>query len=401
MPKKAVVFCGDFNSHLWLETAIKSVTRHNSHIRFYIINEDFPQEWFAYLREYLDQCHCDIQDIKIPQEYAQELALFEGTMPYQSFFRFLIPLFIPDERVLYLDTDVLVTQDLAPLFEIDLQDKPLGAIREPEGTGAYLGLKDYFNAGVLLINNKVWQEQKIYERLVQTAHEKLSEVLYADQSILNLTFQKQWLPLSHTYNYLVGLELNWALDKRHDLIAFRDSYPAIAHFAGPNKPWKTKLYSRFRDLWWRYHDLNWIDIVRNVSLAPRQTHDILLLVSSDQLLYIEEILQQNKEVTFHIAAHTLMSPKLKNLIAHSNCKVYESISDYALEEILDKCQALLEISPFANVNHILERGLTLNKTIISWEDCWMQPHEQVFSLKAGDLKAMKAAINQALALTLS
>ncbi len=42
MPKKAVVFCGDFNSHLWLETAIKSVTRHNSHIRFYIINEDFP-----------------------------------------------------------------------------------------------------------------------------------------------------------------------------------------------------------------------------------------------------------------------------------------------------------------------------------------------------------------------
>ena len=58
-----------------------------------------------------------------------------------------IPDFVTEDKVLYLDSDLVVTGDLTDLFELDLGENYLAAARSCFGAG--LG----FNAGVLLIDN--------------------------------------------------------------------------------------------------------------------------------------------------------------------------------------------------------------------------------------------------------
>lgn len=68
-----------------------------------------------------------------------------------------------EERVLYLDSDTIVCQDLSPLFEMDMKGLDLGAVEIPyfhgdpfwaslNNFGFPVSTYDYFNAGVLLMN---------------------------------------------------------------------------------------------------------------------------------------------------------------------------------------------------------------------------------------------------------
>lgn len=51
--KRAVVFAGDYAYIRQIETAMKSLCRHNSHLKIYLLNQDIPQEWFSQIRIYL------------------------------------------------------------------------------------------------------------------------------------------------------------------------------------------------------------------------------------------------------------------------------------------------------------------------------------------------------------
>ena len=45
-----------------------------------------------------------------------------------TFFRYVIPEFVQENRVLYLDYDMILTQDLLPLFEVDLNGFGIRAV---------------------------------------------------------------------------------------------------------------------------------------------------------------------------------------------------------------------------------------------------------------------------------
>ena len=88
----------------------------------------------------------------------------------ETYFRFLIQQILPGyDKVLYLDCDLIVNADVAELYEINVEDCLLAAVRDVEALGhlnganrkiqnylsSGLGMRDpggYFQAGVLLIN---------------------------------------------------------------------------------------------------------------------------------------------------------------------------------------------------------------------------------------------------------
>ena len=132
--------------------------------------------------------------------------LFEGykTGPhinYTSYFRFLTTEVVESERVLYLDSDIIVTRDLSPLFEMNLKGYYLGAV---DDIYAYEGRTSGFNAGVLLMDAAKWKENLIVNSLLELAAEQNQTVHLGDQSILNIYFENKWLRLEETYNFMVG-----------------------------------------------------------------------------------------------------------------------------------------------------------------------------------------------------
>ena len=102
-----------------------------------------------------------------------------------------------EDRALYLDSDMIVTQDLSELFELDMQGYPLAAVEDLPTTS------DKFNSGLLLIDNKKWREEDVVNQLFDLTAQHHHEV-YGDQGILNLAFRDNWYRLPLTYNLQVG-----------------------------------------------------------------------------------------------------------------------------------------------------------------------------------------------------
>ena len=93
---------------------------------------------------------------------------------------------IPD-KVLYLDTDVMILGDIKPLFILDIEDY------EFAGAPDYLGQKwigvDYQNSGVLLMNMKKIKETGLLSECRKYLCYK--HPILADQDALNFRVQKK------------------------------------------------------------------------------------------------------------------------------------------------------------------------------------------------------------------
>ena len=166
-----------------------------------------------------------------------------GYISKLTYARFLIPQIFPEtvSRVLYLDCDILVLDDLGRLCATDLAGKVLGAVHDGlDGqiklNGVHLNIprvRDYFNAGVLLIDLDGWREKQI----VQAALDYLKRqpnTHFADQDALNYACDGLWKPIDPRWNY----QAHSATLNISELAA--DRLPGIIHFTTWKKPW---LYS--------------------------------------------------------------------------------------------------------------------------------------------------------------
>lgn len=99
------------------------------------------------------------------------------------------------EKLLYLDIDMMVADDIAKLYNIDISDYEYAAVREKYG--CIFIRPDYINAGMLLINMKKIKETKLLEKARKLI--KTQKLLFADQSAIFFATTKNKL-LPRIYN---------------------------------------------------------------------------------------------------------------------------------------------------------------------------------------------------------
>lgn len=207
----------------------------------------------------------------------------EGWPSSMTFQRLLLPDLLHDvDRLLYLDVDLVVRQDVAELYDTDLKGKPLGACvdlpmrwrvergrltpdRVYHGTaGAYLDevLKlpaaargDYFNAGVMLLDLPALRQFGLVRRAFEFWARESRRLMNFDQCVLNHLFAADYTILDPKWNAMppVGRQrlvreivLHRSRPAALQLAAL--SHPAILHFAS-NKPWNHSNRPR-AGLWW-------------------------------------------------------------------------------------------------------------------------------------------------------
>jgi lipopolysaccharide biosynthesis glycosyltransferase len=161
-----------------------------------------------------------------------------------TYFRFLLPsLFDPTvERVLYLDCDLIVDGDIAPLWETDLSGAVLAACREigcEKTRSGPLGLRAshrYFNAGVMVIDLKAWRAEDVSRRAVDFLTRNRALAVYFDQDALNVCLQDRVTYLSCVWNFMPFLNFTRFQTDFPEIEAGRLK-PVIVHFAGNAKPW--------------------------------------------------------------------------------------------------------------------------------------------------------------------
>ena len=120
-------------------------------------------------------------------------------------------------RYLYLDSDVLATTCVERLLNLDLQGYPVGAVSHYQLKTLKSALdfynlteelvtgddsRDFFNAGVMLVDIDTWLESDltsacdgIYARYIKHQHYK------KDEPFINIVLRDNWLSLEDKWNY--------------------------------------------------------------------------------------------------------------------------------------------------------------------------------------------------------
>ena len=368
---KTIVLAGDRNYTTQLETTIKSILYHNRDVKIYILNQDIMPDWFRKPRKIARMLGSDIIDVKLPEQ-----AVFQGweTREYISpmtYARYFIPDYISEDKVLYLDSDLIINQSLGSLFEIELYEHLLAAAWDTDGIS--------FNAGVMLINNKKCRQEKLKERLIEQSIATIREVeegrfenFNGDQTILNQVCSNQWLELDKEFNLQVG----------HDVTAFYNKWenyfnelvsPSIIHFVSYRKPWTTLIANRYRDLWWEFHDLEWTQILQHhvgefELISPLDKEfSCLTLTNSQDLEGIEELVTALPDVVFHIAAWTDMGEKLKRLAVYDNVRLHPQIVPPVLDKLKKLTNLYLDINHGSADEHFLKSLKEQEKTLLAFQ----------------------------------
>ena len=169
-------------------------------------------------------------------------------------------------KVLYLDGDVIVRDNLASLWAIDIDNfavacAPDGSEKD-ESIYKRLGVnkeEGYFNSGVCLINLDYWRANNVQTRFECFILNNSEKIRYWDQDVLNCVFRKEKLCLPLKYNvqtgYLLKKEfINMDYEKYEEELNEAISNPYIIHYIGP-KPWSPECYNPYKYLFYKYKEM--------------------------------------------------------------------------------------------------------------------------------------------------
>lgn len=240
-----VLFCFDKNYEQHFGVALTSLllnntnTQINIHIITDIISEQLRQKLDNLSKSY--QCSFyfyTIDDLDKLKNLKVSCHISRAT-----YYRLLVADIIPDhiDKILYLDSDLVVRTSLEELYNLDIDDYFLAA----EGSRK----NHYFNGGVLLINLKKWREEKMSQKLIDWAEANSENLVHWDQSVLNSVIGSDFITIKKTWNFQVNLDAK-KIKKNDDKINIDNAN--IVHFIGSSKPWYLWILDNRKKIYWDY-----------------------------------------------------------------------------------------------------------------------------------------------------
>jgi len=215
-----------------------------------------------------------------------------------TYFRLLAARLLPEtiDKVIYLDSDVLVKDDLTELWNLELGEHyALAAVdiacpfvdayqtkkhrAKNSESNRYLkagipylaavspipnwrelsldGTQPYFNSGVMVLNIARWRAESIDQTLLACLRDNQQHVWCWDQYALNVVFAKQWGKLPARWNQGAHVfdfpnESCSPIDQA-DFVEMRDN-PALIHFTTEFKPWNFGSSHPLRDEFFKQLD---------------------------------------------------------------------------------------------------------------------------------------------------
>lgn len=256
--RQPYVFACDRRYAMPLATTLRSIVdadRSGQPLEFHVLTDGLSEHIRSRIFDSLPKGSASIRWVELDLELFREFS----TLSYISrvtYARLLIPCLFPEtiSKVLYLDADLLVLDDLGVLWKTDLKENVLGAVLD--GLDSKLKdrtlqipvphVRDYFNGGVLLIDLNRWRTERITEKALEYLA-RYPRSPFSDQDALNVACDGLWKQLDRRWNYL-------AYNEKLDISTMvGEQRPSIAHFTTWKKPWRAsfpnanaRFYDSFR-----------------------------------------------------------------------------------------------------------------------------------------------------------
>lgn len=230
--RRVAVYAGTRNVYGMMAAAAKSLlaTTHMDIVYFMIEDDAFPEP----LPGPIGAVNVSSGSWNAKSYFDPEGPNYNSQWTWMSLVRLVLPdLLIREKRVLWLDIDTIVEQDIGEIFDRDLAGNYVAMVEEPVRS-KYPFV--YHNAGVMLMDLEKLRHDGIMWRWLQLINRE--PFTAKDQDVINLICQGEILTLGPEWNSAGHITQN-ADD------------PYIRHYAGSLRPGGAAAFARYEKAEWR------------------------------------------------------------------------------------------------------------------------------------------------------
>ena len=229
-----IVICCTKNWYVYLANLVYSIIVNNNVEKIYLIIEDDKID-------YIDYKNIEFINInKKPEIIKTTSPNYNTHYSKMSYVRCYFTKLLKDDKILYIDADTLVVDNIEDLWNIDLEDNVIAGVHEPGEWNRHLntyGLNDsYINSGVLLMDLKKIREERLDDSMIYLLNN--NKYAFPDQDVINLVCRNRIKHINNIYN---SSETTGIVDNAK-----------ILHYIRGNKGWIKS--SPRSDIWYKYFD---------------------------------------------------------------------------------------------------------------------------------------------------
>lgn len=273
-----IVFAASNSYAPYLAVALKSLTEHISSERNYdilVLHTDICQENIARIkRDIVRTPNVSLRFKSLAPLFAKRNQTDLRTIKESNYCFFIPEIMCDYDKVVYLDSDLIILDDIAKLYDVLMGENMLAAVRDADSAGCVNGycteyrehiteklkldiLFDYFNSGVLLMNLAQLRKNYTTADFLRVASDNTD---YSAQDTLNILCANNVELLDMAWNVLS----NWIGDSDCRMNAIQcaphwislsymqsRNVPKIVHYAGWQKPWDY-FDCDFAEYFWEY-----------------------------------------------------------------------------------------------------------------------------------------------------
>ncbi|MBY5021733.1 glycosyltransferase [Streptococcus suis] len=356
MSKINIAFSINDNHCLYVFFTISMIKKYTNNLDIFVLHTDLSDKSKDRLKT-LETESVNIHFVTIDRDLFSNLPLTLDGITIETYYRYLLPEILVDcDKVIYLDSDLLIRCDVKELWDIDVSQHYLAGVNEIDIINRFpdhklkLGFdldELFINVGVLICNLQKMRQDKITHHLF-TETERLKDIiLFQDQDVINVALKGKIADLPLAYNYTVE-----AMEK--DLLSL-DEIKVIHYNSQIAKPWIPKNYqnkkiSKYLELWKS-------EFVTHMKQIQQTKVSLLLPVYNEtSLTTIEKICKQSyKNIQLILLNYDpemtiqMEDIRSKSLLDAENIVILKIDSETKLEQDLLK---LVEGQYLLSLNHI-------------------------------------------------
>ena len=300
-PEIPIFFSTDDNYIPCLSVAIHSLEANSSsenNYRIIILHTGMSLKGKAEVKRLEDDnVKISFQNIShITTKLSKDLAL--RLRDYYSetiYYRLFIPSMFPEyEKAIYLDADIVLQDDVAKLYNLDLGDNLLAGVTDmvintnPDfkvysKVGLGIEPEKYFNSGVLVMNLREMRKSKIEEKFLYRLLNYNLDTAAPDQDYLNTLCKDRVLYLPETWNKMPDFGTKYDANEIH-----------LIHYNMYRKPWHYADVP-YSEVFWNYaKETKYYDELKKaLDEYPEEAKEQDVIAGGKLVEYTKQIVKQD------------------------------------------------------------------------------------------------------------
>ena len=227
-----IAMCCTRNWYIYLVTELYVLLKNNKVDKVYLFIED---DKIPYLKDK----RIEFINVNNLSEYiSKDSPNYNTKYTRMTLVRCYFSKVLKEDKLLYIDADAIVVDNLKELWNIDLKNYALAGVKESGEWNKHLGLEGmdgkYINSGTMLMNLDFIRKEKLDDTMINLLNSKY--YMFPDQDVINIVCKDKIKYISNIYN---STETTGIVDNAK-----------IIHYIRENKGWiKTSPRS---DIWFKY-----------------------------------------------------------------------------------------------------------------------------------------------------